>query len=235
MADQSKPQSLMWPAASWKSLKKIVRAWYTAESSGDVVTQRDIAKVGGLQASRVSANKPFLQAIGIIEPEGIALTEGGRQLGLGLTTENARIIQQALQTIVQTNALLKHLWNAVRGRGTTDAADFEAHVVLLTKLGPDSDYFSTGVNVLRDVLLESELVGMAENNGLRPNIRELKEEPQDSLQGGTKPVTSDAAGLRQIPIAVSPSKVWFIQIDENPDEAEIVKFIEMQKLIFSLK
>jgi hypothetical protein len=42
-------------------------------------------------------------------------------------------------------------------------------------------------------------------------------------------------GLRQIPIAVSASKVWFIQIDEDPDDAEIAKFIEMQKLIFSLK
>jgi len=235
MADQSKLPSLLWPAASWKVLKKIIRAWYTAESGGGEMTQRGVAKIAGLQPSRLSANKPFLQAVGIIEPEGISLTEGGKQLGLGLTTENERVTQQALQSIVRSNTLLKQLWNVIRGRGTTDSADFEAQVVLLTRLGQDSDYFSTGVNVLRDLLLESGLVGISENNSLRPNITELKEEPKDSLREGPKAEASKVPGLRQIPIAVSTSKIWFIQIDENPDEAEITKFIEMQKLIFSLK
>lgn len=232
--DQPKLPSLIWPSASWKALKKIIRAWYAAESSGLGMTQRDIAKAGGLQPSRVSANKPFLQTIGIIETEGISLTDGGKQLGLGLETENERVTQQALQTLVRTNLLLKQLWNVIRARGITDAADFEAQVVLLTKLGSDSDYFSTGVNVLRDLLLESGLVGMSENNGLRPNIVDLKEEVKDSLQGEAKADTGNA-GLRKIPIAVSPSKVWFVQIDENPNDAEITKFIEMQRLIFSLK
>jgi hypothetical protein len=54
-----------------------------------------------------------------------------------------------------------------------------------------------------------------------------KEEP--------KPIENNVPGLRQIPIAVSASRVWYIQIEENADEAELAKFIEMQKLIFSLK
>jgi hypothetical protein len=234
MADQSKSQALMWPSASWKVLKRIVRAWYAAESGGGEVTQRDIAKLGNMQPSRVSANKPFLQTIGIVEPEGIKLTESGKQFGLGLSTENERVMQQALQGIVRTSDLLRQLWNVIRARGTMDAADFEAQVVLVTKLGADSNYFATGVNVLREILMESGLVGMSDN-GLRPNVTELKEEPKDSMHPPAKLETTQTSGLRQIPIAVSPSKVWFIQIDENPNDAELVKFIDVQKLIFSLK
>lgn len=226
---------MIWPASSWRTLKKIIRAWYTAEERGVELTQREVAKVGGLQPSRVSANKPFLQAVGIVEPEGIALTEGGKQLGLGLTNENERVTQQALRSIIRTNSLLRQLWDAIRGRGTTDRKDFEAQIVVLTKQGSSSDYFSTGVNVLEDILLESGLIGISDNS-LRPtNTEPLVETPKAPQGEVSKSEGNKVSGLRQIPIAVSASSVWYIQIAENPAEEDVDKFIEMQRLIFNKK
>jgi hypothetical protein len=228
---------VIWPASSWRTLKKIVRAWYTAEERGVELTQKEVAKIGGVQQSRVSANKPFLQVVGIVEPEGIALTVGGKQLGLGLRNENDRVTQQALRSIIRTNPLLRQLWDAIRGRGTTDKKDFEAEIVLLTKSGSSSDYFSTGVNVLEDILLESGLIGISDNS-LRPTNSEslgeavAKVSPQEEE---SKSVSNKMSGLRQIPIAVSASSVWYIQIAENPEEGDVDRFIEMQRLIFNKK
>src|SRR5229473_263081 len=141
MADAPKAP-LTWPTASWKMLKKIVRAWYTAEESGGEITQRGIAKIANVQASRVSMNKPFLQTIGIVQPEGIALTEGGKNLGLGVSNENEKVTQQALQRIIRENALLRQLLDIIKGRGTTDRTDFEAEVLILTKQGKGTPFFS---------------------------------------------------------------------------------------------
>jgi hypothetical protein len=89
---------------------------------------------------------------------------------------------------------------------------------------------TTGVGVLEDMLLESGLVGMSDNS-LRPTRAESKDEP--------KTVSSEQPsiekGLRQIPVPVSASAVWYIQVAENPEDGEIDKFIEMQKLIFGKK
>ena len=232
MPDTSKAP-LSWPSGSWRVLKRLVRAWYTAEDGGGEWTQRTVAKLANVQPSRVSVNKAFLQGIGIVQAEGVALTEAGKALGLGLSNENARVIQQALQQIVRDNSILKQLLDIVRGRGTIDKEGFEAEVLLLTKQGRDNSGFTTGVGVLEDILLESGLVGMSDN-ALRPTKTEVKDEPQVSKDeprqdGSKKP------GLHQIPIPVSAARVWYIEVAENPEEGEIDKFIEMQKLIFGKK
>ena len=186
-----------------------------------------------MQPSRVSVNKAFLQSIGIVQPEGIALTDAGKRLGLGLSNENERVTQQALQSIVRENSILKQLLDIVRSRGTIDKEDFEAEVVLLTRQGRDTSGFKAGVGVLETILLDSRLVGMSDNS-LRPTRAELNDEPpapkkDEPRQDERKP------GLRQIPIPVSAAKVWYIEVAENPEEGEVDKFIEMQKLIFGKK
>jgi hypothetical protein len=110
--------------------------------------------------------------------------------------------------------------------------------MLLTKQGRDTSGFSNGVGVLEGILLESDLVGMSDNT-LRPMKTGLlkdelpapkKDEPKkDGRLPGENP------GLRQIPIPVSASTIWYIEVGENPEDSEIDKFIEMQKLIFGVK
>jgi hypothetical protein len=226
-----------WPIGSWSLLKKIIRAWYTAESEGGEWTQRTVAKISNLQPSRVSVNKAFLQTIGIVQAEGIALTDAGKNLGLGLSNENARVTQQALQRIVTENSILKQLLSIVRGRGTIDTEGFEAEVLLLTKQGRDTPGFSTGVGVLEEILLESGQVGKSENT-LRPLQTQSKDEPlppkhEEPRQPGRE-AEGRIPGLRQIPIPVSASTIWYIEVAENPEANEIDKFIEMQKLIFGV-
>lgn len=232
MADTSKAP-LSWPTGSWKVLAKLIRAWYTAENSGGEWTQRTVAGLAKMQPSRVSVNKAFLQFVGIVQPEGIALTDAGKSLGLGLSNDNIRVTQQALQTIIRDNSILRQLVNIVRSRGTIDKEGFEAEVLLLTKQGRDTSGFTTGVGVLETILLESGLVGMSDNT-LRPTKSDLGNEP--SLPKGEEDHKQDKKlGLRQIPIPVNASTVWYIQVGENPEESDLDKFIEMQKLIFARK
>jgi len=237
MADTPKV-SFAWPAGSWRVLKKIIRAWYAAQADGGEWTQRTVAKMADIQPSRVSANKAFLQAIGVVQIEGIALTDAGKNLGLGLYNKNARVIQQALERIITENSILKQLLSIVRGRGTIDREGFEAEVLLLTKQGRHTPGFSTGVGVLESILLESNMVGMSDNT-----FRPLTNEPSGELplpkhhepKPNGQPPEGKMAGLRQIPIPVSASTIWYIEVGENPQDSEIDKFIEMQKLIFGVK
>jgi hypothetical protein len=242
MADIPKAP-IVWPNGAWKMLRKIIRAWYAAEDRGSEMTQRTIANIANVQASRVSMNKAFLQAIGIVQTEGIALTETGKSLGLGLYNENELVAQQALQKLVKENPILRELWDIIRGRGTIDKADFEAQVVIITKQGKSSPGFTTGVGVLEDILLESGMIDMS-GNTFRPtridpveHVREqLKVSPKEeevNLVASNK-IGLNKQGLRQVPIPISASTVWFIEVAESPAEEDLNKFIEVQRLIFGI-
>ena len=238
MADTSKAL-FSWPTSSWRVLKRIIRAWYTAEDGGGEWTQRTVAKLANVQPSRVSANKAFLQVVGIVQQEGIALTESGRNLGLGLINENTRVTQQALENIVRSSGVLRQLVDIVRGRGTIDRPGFEAEVLLLTRQGKETSGFTTGVSVLEDMLLESGLVGMSDN-AFRPIRTEVRDEtvvmPKQTEQVKTgHGQRSENSGLRQIPIPVSANTVWYIEVSESPEKADIETFIAMQRLIFGVQ
>jgi hypothetical protein len=234
MADTSKA-SLSWPSGSWKILTKIIRAWYTAENGGGEWTQKTVARLAAMQPSRVSVNKAFLQDIGIVQAEGISLTEAGESLGFGLYNDNPRLAQQALQKIVRENSILKQLLDIIRGRGTVDRENFEDEVLLLTKQGKDdAPGFTIGVRVLEDILVESGLVEES-NDAFRPTKAEFRDElPTPKKEEEYRQNESKKVGLRQIPIPVSASIIWYIDVSENPEPGEIEKFIEMQKLIFGV-
>src|SRR4029077_16628531 len=106
MAEATKAQ-IIWPKNSWGALKRMIRAWYAAEESGGEVTQRKIADMAGVQPSQINVKKTFLQNVGIVEPGGIALTEAGKRIGVGLSNDNERARQQGLQQIVKNCDILK--------------------------------------------------------------------------------------------------------------------------------
>ena len=225
-----------WPKNSWTVLQRIIRAWYAAEEGGAEVTQKKIADMAGVQPSQVSINKAFLQDIGIIQKEGIALTEAGKRLGVGLSNENQRAVQQGLQQLIRDSWILKDLLDLIRGRGSLNESDFEIEVSLRTRQGKGNLGFTIGVSVLQDILTNSGLIGI-EGNVMRPNKGQIEEEkkilPKDASQAIA--ILGPESGLRRIPIPVSASSVWYIQVGDNPEEGEIDKFIEMQKLIFGKK
>jgi hypothetical protein len=229
-------EEFAWPKGSWELLKRIIRAWYAAGNGGDEFTQRKVAQLAKIQPSRVSNNKAFLQSVGILEVQGVALTEAGRNFGLGLFKENVRIQKQALQKIARQCTLLKHLLDVIRGRGLVDKDEFEAELTLMTKQGSTTAGFTIGVNVIQDILRESGLIEVS-GNTLRPTQDESEEEKKSLLKDTPSSVAEKPAGpgLRRIPIPVSASSVWYVELDENPGEGEIEKFIEMQKLIFTKK
>jgi hypothetical protein len=220
-----------WPRNSWAILTKIIRAWYSVETSGGDVTQKRIAEAAGVQQSQVSTNKAFLQAIGIIGSEGASLTDAGKRLGIGLYSENESMQRQGLDQIIKGTPILKSMLEIVRGRGSLKTDDFYDEVAL--RVGGKIEGFTTGAAILIQVL---ELSGAIEikDNTLRPSkTPRVEQTPQTERQDNPIQPQVAASGLNRIPIAVGTNSIWYVEVGKEPKPEEIQKFLEMQKLMFS--
>jgi hypothetical protein len=227
MAELSYP----WPKNSWSLLTKIIRAWYSVETGEGEVTQKKIADVAGVQPSQVSTNKAFLQAIGIVNKEGASLTEAGKRLGIGLYSDNDSMKRQGLEQIIKGYGPLKDTLDIVRGRGSLKVNDFLDEIAL--QVGGKTEGFVTGTAILLEILLLSGMIDIKDNT-LRPLRGTITEQPQQ-LEKEKNSTTNKPAGLNRIPIAVSTSSVWYIEVSETPKEGEVEKFLEMQRLMFGAK
>ena len=233
MAEAQKT-TIQWPRNSWVILTKIIRAWYTAEQGSGEVTQKKIAEIAGVQQSQVSTNKAFLQAIGVVNPEGISLTEAGKRVGIGLYNENEGMRQQGLLLIIRGNALLRDMLDIINGRGSLKVKDFSDEIALRTN--GKTDGFATGVTIFQEILVSSGLIEVV-GDMLRPLKGRIEEHHREPENKGEKPnpeKLSDS-GLKRIPIPVSTSSVWWIEVGETPKDGEVDKFLEMQKLMFGTK
>src|SRR5437867_69889 len=216
MAEITK-RKYQWPKNSWTILDKIVRAWYTAEHGASEVTQKKIAEIAGVQQSQVSSNKPFLQSIGIVEAEGLSLTDAGKRLGLGLSNANIGMVQQGFQQVIKEDPVLRDLVDIIRGRGSLKLKDFSDEICLRTN-GKNEAGFATGTSIFTAILTNSGLVELT-GDTLRPLKQRIEEEaqrrePEPSRKSKLEEPT--AIGLKRIPIAVSTSSVWWIEVAETP-------------------
>jgi hypothetical protein len=224
-----------WPKNSWTILTKIVRAWYTAEESSGEATQKKIASIAGVQQSQVSTNKAFLQAIGIIDSNGGSLTDQGKRVGIGLSNDNASTIQQGLQQIVKDNGLLRDLLDIIKGRGSLKVKDFNDEICLRTPGGKAAPGFATGASILQEIFINAGLIELV-GDALCP-LKGRNEEAKPEWERNGKPNFEKplSPGLKRIPIPVSTSSVWWVEVGENPVDGEVEKFLEMQKLMFGTK
>jgi hypothetical protein len=224
---------IQWPKNSWAILTKIIRAWYTVEQGSGEVTQKKIAEIADVQQSQVSTNKAFLQAIGILTPDGSSLTEAGKRIGIGISGDNESMLREGLQLVIKSNTLLSHMLDVIRGRGELKVKNFSDEIAL--RMNGKTDGFATGVTILQEILVSSgsiELVG----DTLRPLFSRTEERYREPGNGGEKfNQKPPGPGLKRIPIPVSTSSVWWVEVGDTPVEGEIDKFLEMQRLMFGTK
>jgi len=124
--------------------------------------------------------------------------------------------QQGLQLIVRGNPLLKAMLDIIKGRGGLKLKDFSDEIALRTN--GKSEGFATGVGILQEILIGSGSIEVL-GDSLRP----------------VKGRSEEYAGLKRIPIPVSTSSVWWIEVGDTPADEEIQRFLEMQKLMFGIK
>ena len=115
-------EKLLIPAASWATVKRIIRAYGAA--SGDDPSAEEIADLGGLQRTVISGCNKFLRSAGIVHPEKNKLTEIGSQLATGWSINNEPMATDALQQIVTATPALAQLVNMIRARGTVETQLF---------------------------------------------------------------------------------------------------------------
>ena len=123
----------------------------------------------------------------------------------------------------------------MHARGNVEEADLEAELSLLTKQGKTNAGFATGASVLQGILLDS---GEIEKVGtMLRSIRAMQMKTSNSRPPRREIAAANeilpASGLRRIPVPVSAGSIWYVEVAENPDEFEVAKFLDMQKLIFS--
>lgn len=232
MADVSKAP-YPWPRNSWAIITKIIRAWYTFTSEGGEVTGKKIADTAGVHPSQVSTNRPFLEMIGVVNPEGTSLTEAGKRIGIGLYNDNESMRRHGFELVVKGNPLLGDMLNIIKARGGLKEKDFSDEIALRTN--GKTDGFGTGVSILREILIGSGLVE-AVGDGLKPVKNRIDEQKTD-LESPEKAFVDKPAiaALKRIPIPVSTSSVWWIEVEENPADGEVERFLDMQKLMFGIK
>lgn len=178
------------PGHGWVMVKRIVRAYGAAQNDEDASVE-SVAKLAGIHRPIVSANNNFLRSIGVLDLEKPKLTPLGVKLSTGIGLQNAAIITEALQGIVQTTPILAQVVNTVRARGTMDFPAFRGQVILAVGLTETSSNLPM-VKTLIDLLEESKLI----------EIREDK-----IFLGGTPLVTDNGAmqtGITNPPPSLAP-------------------------------
>lgn len=183
-------ERLVIPAASWATVKRIIRAYGAA--SGDDPSAEEIASLGGLQRTVISGCNKFLRSAGIVHPEKNKLTEIGNQLATGWSINNEPMAIDALQQIVTATPALAQLVNVIRARGTVDTQLFRGQIIMAAGLDSKS-FMLQFVKTITEMLADSGLVLISEDlvspgRFMTPAPPSSWSEPTEDADNGSKPI-----------------------------------------------
>ena len=223
------------PEGSWATIKKIIRGYYAKRDSAEVKVQ-DVATAANLSRPLISSNNNFLKYLGILEQDSYRLTPLGSEFALALVRNDIETQAYALRRLVEQVPSIKKLFEVVEARGGISADAFKTQVLMVWNLDPQ-DRRVMWLGTLLEILQESGLL-FVDDDAIRPGGRAylppsngLKVEPPKREPN----MHTGSLGLHKIPIAVSPTDIWYVEVSQNPEPEQVGKFLEMQRLIFGIK
>ncbi len=243
MADQDR---LMLPAASWPTVKRIIRAY--GATSGAEPSGEEVAQLGGLQRTVISGCNKFLRSTGIVQADKNKLTEVGQQLATAWSIDNQPMALEALQKIVTYTPQLAQFINTVRARGHMETDLLKGQIIVAAGLKEDS-FLLSYVKTILDMLDESRLIQITEDTvtpGRAATTAHSSAPPARERQGaeaGQPPQMHGQAGGVQIenqrddrgsrtPIPLGPNRLAYLELPENWDDKELPKLLKIVALIF---
>lgn len=237
-------ERLMIPAASWATVKRIIRAYGAA--TGDDPSAEDIAGLGGLQRTVISGCNKFLRSTGIVHPEKNKLTEIGSQLATGWSINNEPMATDALQRIVTATPALAQLVNMVRARGTVDTQLFRGQIIMAAGLDSKS-FMLQFVKTITDMLADSGLVLISEDvvsAGRFMTSASTPPGPSEPSRGGesaNKPSghlrheiveTAESSDRTRTPLPFGANRLGYLELPKDWDQKELPRLLKMIELIF---
>lgn len=231
------------PAASWATVKRIIRAYGAA--TVDDPSAEEIAALGGLQRTVISGCNKFLRSAGIVHPEKNKLTEIGNQLATGWSINNEPMATDALQRIITATPPLAQLVNTIRARGTMDPQLFKGQIIMAAGLDSKS-FMLQFVKTIMDMLADSGLVQIFDD-GVSPGRFNMSTQPAETLsdtsnegrdkrsrrQHSDTVESTERSERTRTPIPFGADRLGYLELPNDWDQKELPRLLKMIELIFS--
>lgn len=223
------------PVSSKGELDKIIKAY---AHLGKSATLDEVARLTGMNRTRVSANNAFLSACGLIEGGKVKGPSSlGIKLGRALDHEQQEDVRRTWQEVIEHTQFLSDLITSVRLKKGMTLDDLVSHALYAAGLAKGKG-FETGARTIVEILLESGLVAEADgklsvaaskdkaavspSEPKAPEFDTAHHPSSHTHQAPPSPPPAQPTPIMAVSQAVSPSVVINIQLEIPATESEAV-------------
>jgi hypothetical protein len=225
-------KQLALPGSSWDTVKKIIRAFYAAQSEENPKLE-GIARLAAVPRPVVSMNNNFLRSVSIVRDDQWKLTDIGLRYATALQMGNESMAAETLATAARGNSLLNQLLQLLVARGEMKIDTFRAEVLLRLGISP-SNRQAVFIKPVLDMLQESKIILMdsdtikLENTNRGLGAGEVyKPPPPPPPHDEDTPPPLLTKGL---PILLGPNRLAYLQLPKDWEKKDLPKLLKMLQL-----
>ena len=207
------------PSSSYDEMVKIIKGYGHVNGAASL---NDIAKLVGMNRTRVSANNKFLAESGLISGGNKkSATDLGVKLGRALDHNQMADVQSCWKALISSNEGIAGLVTTLRIKGGMTAEELSKHILYVSGQKNTKEN-RTGANALVEILKVSGLVELADGKIVvsQPNGGESSEPESASI-----PQAQPAAIVEPPPVTPPPASamkgqpVYQVATQANPQIA----------------
>jgi len=221
------------PSSSYDEMVKIIKGYGHVNGPASL---DDIAKLVGMNRTRVSANNKFLAESGLISGGNKkSATDLGAKLGRALDHNQIEDVKACWKNMVSSNEGVSGLVTTVRIKGGMTSEELSAHILYVSGQKNTKDN-RTGANALVEILKASGLVELSDGKIIvsQPNSgsahHSLSEPPEEDIPAApiesqvpptTPPPNTQSQPVYQVAAQATPQIAINIQLHlpetDNPE------------------
>jgi hypothetical protein len=231
MADE---KILSLPGSSWETVKKIIRAFYAAQSDENANVE-SIAKLAAVPRPVVSMNNNFLRSLGIVRGDQWKLTDVGLRYGTAMQMGNASMAKETLTDIVRSNLFLNQLLRLLIARGEMKSDTFKAEALIRLILSPtdrQAQFVKPVFDMLEDaglIKMDGDMVSLVQKE-IKPITLESLLPPSLQRESRETPAPpSPPSG--ELPILLGPNRIVYLRLPDDwnsgKDLPKLLKLLEI--------
>ena len=223
-------KQLALPGSSWETVKKIIRAFYAAQSEENPKLE-GIARLANVPRPVVSMNNNFLRSVSIVRDDQWKLTDIGLRYATALQMNNESMAAENLAAAVQGNPLLNQLLQLLLARGEMKTDTFRAEAMLRLIIAP-TDRQAAFVKPLLDMLQESKLIEMdSDTVRLAHTLSPAgKGRGHHSPPPPADPPPVPPPPAQGLPILLGPNRLAYLQLPNDWGRKDLPKLLKMVQL-----
>lgn len=213
-------KALSLPGSSWETVKKIIRAFYAAQSDENPKVE-GIAKLANVPRPVVSMSNNFLRSVNIVRADQWKLTDVGLRYGTALQMNNTSMAKETLANIARSNPFLNQLLTLLLARGEIRAETLKFEALLLLNLRSE-DRQAQFIKPVFDMLEDAGLIKV-EGDAVSLVYKEIKPITLESLLPPKLPSLPSGG---ELPILLGPNRIVYLRLPDDWSSAR-----DLQKLL----